>query len=238
MFCCVGHMIKSAIKKCYHRLLRNPYRNCKAAVGWLTVRRYSNRIDVVAVLDRMRPYAYVLTKTDVPYMPKDFPKHFPIGKDMDIICTENDFRPIADTIAQIIRGWSFPFEIKEIIKSPKHKRLRIEHWGDLVYQFDVACELEEIDDSFVEKMVENRKAIASYYVPCMEDELLLRVYEIIHNPTKQHHIEYVRRHRDQLDKKKVIRYLGEKGEKVVELISKNVEDFAGGGVFAQELQLS
>lgn len=233
----VAHMIKSVIKKCYNRLLRNPYRNCRAAVGRYIERRYSNRIDVAAVLDNIQPYAYVLTKTEVPYMPEDFPRHYPIGKDMDMVCAEKDFQSITDTIAQLIRGWSFPFEFKEIIKSQNHKCLRIEHWGNLVYQFDVACELDEIDDSFVGEMVKNRKAKMSYYVPCTEDELLLRVYEIIHNPTKRHHIEYVRRHSDQLDKKRIIRYLGENGEKVVEFLSKNTEDFAG-GVFAQESQHS
>lgn len=237
MFCGIGHMINSVIKKCYNRLLRNPYRNCRAAVGRYIERRYSNRIDVAAVLDNIQPYAYVLTKTEVPYMPEDFPRHYPIGKDMDMVCAKKDFQSITATIAYIVRGWAFPFEFKEIIKSQNHKCLRIEHWGNLVYQFDVACELDEIDDSFVGEMVKNRKAKMSYYVPCTEDELLLRVYEIIHNPTKRHHIEYVRRHSDQLDKKKIIRYLGENGEKVVEFLAKNTEDFAG-GVFAQESQHS
>ncbi|EEQ59554.1 hypothetical protein CBFG_03264 [Clostridiales bacterium 1_7_47FAA] len=45
--------------------------------------------DIINVFNR---YRYVLTKTDVPYMPCDFPQSLPIGKDIDVLCSKNDFQ--------------------------------------------------------------------------------------------------------------------------------------------------
>ncbi|MDQ4679420.1 hypothetical protein, partial [Stenotrophomonas maltophilia group sp. RNC7] len=42
-------------------------------------------IDIIKFLKSIDPYKYALTKVDVPYMPKDFPRSYPLNKDMDIL---------------------------------------------------------------------------------------------------------------------------------------------------------
>ena len=43
-------------------------------------------INMNEILSHIHDRRYVITKYDVPYMPVDFPSHYPLGKDLDIIC--------------------------------------------------------------------------------------------------------------------------------------------------------
>lgn len=200
--------------------------------------KYASMIDVESILKKLHPYEYVLTKMDVPYMPDDFPKHFPIGKDMDIICSEKDLTAIVEIVHSNLNKMIDvdKFEYKVIEKSPKHVYLRIEESEKLFYQFDIACELNGVDDMFIDNMLNRRLAKDSYYVPHIEDELLIRVYEVMNNPRKQHHIEFISQHANQVNVELISRYLGATAEKIVhECVAKQMRigRSRAGGVFAE-----
>ena len=58
--------------------------------------KFSKRfhINLSKFLDSISEYLYVIIKTQTDYMPKNFPKIYPIGKDIDILTTKEDYKKI------------------------------------------------------------------------------------------------------------------------------------------------
>lgn len=178
-------------------------------------------IDVYAIIKNLGSYNYVLVKSEVPYIPNDFPKHYALGKDIDIVCAFEDFTPICDIIRIYLQNIRFPFKVKEVDKSDKNKLYRVELYNEPICQFDISSGIAGIDDAFITGMLSRREKVGEYFVPCMEDELIVRMYEIKYHRSKHHHIDYVLQHIETLPRQRCSQILGGDIETIIELMAKS-----------------
>ena len=124
---------------------------------------------------------YALTKMDVPYMPKNFPHLYPIGKDLDIVVSQTDYEKIKKLTIKYFKKYNKRFNIK-IIEKNNNFRLRIEGNNKLHYQIDITTNNE---------LVQNRVKKDNYYTLSLENEIIVRQEEVKKNPHKKHHIEWL-----------------------------------------------
>lgn len=178
-------------------------------------------IDVHAIIKSLELYNYVLLKSEVPYMPNDFPKHYAVGKDIDIVCAFEDFTPICDIIRIHLQNMRFPYKVKEVDKSDKNKLYRVELYNEPICQFDISSGIAGVDDAFVEEMLSRREKVGEYYVPCIEDELIVRMYEIRYHRSKQYHIDYVIQHIVALPRQRCSQILGDDIESILDLMERS-----------------
>ena len=134
-------------------------------------------VDIYTYLNQIKMYDYAVTKTDVPYMPKNFPKEYPIGKDLDLFVSVNNFDLIKKTTVNYFNKYNKLFDIK-IIKSNNNFRLRLEKNNKLHYQIDIT-----INDN----LIKNKIIVDNYYILSLENEFIVRTNEIKNNPNKIHH---------------------------------------------------
>lgn len=174
------------------------------------------RLRVDEMLFSLSMFRYVLSKTDVPYMPSDFPSTFPLGKDIDIICLKEDFDAVIATIDDSIQGMGLSYEVRKVEKSRFSIQIRIECEGNLVFLFDVMSEFEWAGDEFIQSMIKSRILKGSFYTPELSFELLIRLHAIQKNPKKKHHIDFVKEHWHEVDKPLVEKYLTLGTKKVLE----------------------
>lgn len=179
------------------------------------------RLRVDEVLASLSVFQYVLSKTVVPYMPSDFPSTFPIGKDIDIVCLKSDFDAVIATISGTLDAMSLPYEVRKVEKSRYAFQLRVECEGQLIFLFDIMAAYEWVGDDFIKLMIEDRILKESYYIPEISFELLIRLHEILKNPKKQHHIDFVKEHWHQVDKLLAEKYLTLEAKKILEEITTN-----------------
>ncbi len=229
--------IKRIIRNCYKDKLPNYFHDIICHIG---DNFYQNEfidklfqyqfLNVAEIIDAISSYEYVLTKTDVPYMPSDFPKNYPLGKDMDIICSKSDFNTICEKIVISLHSMSLPYSINVIDKSKYHKMIRVELDGHLIYQFDIASELLIPNADFIPQMLKRRVGEQNYYKPILEDELVIRLYEVVNNKQKRHHIEYLQNHLAEFDAKSE-EFLNTEAQDVLKLLREcaNGESLLGGG---------
>ena len=124
---------------------------------------------------------YALTKTDVPYNPKDFPNTYAIGKDLDIFVSQNDYKEIKKITSKYFKQYNKQFNIK-IIEKDNNFRLRMEENNKLHYQIDIT-----IND----KLIQNRVKKKNYYILSLENEKIVRLFEYKKNPKKKHHKKWL-----------------------------------------------
>ena len=127
---------------------------------------------------------YALVKIDVPYMTKDFPNSYPIGKDLDIIIRKEHFNNIINITNNFIKKFNYTniFNIR-IIQLKNNVKFRFIVNYKLHYQFDIT-----IDES---NLLLNKQIINNYYLLSLENEIKIREYEIKKNPNKLHHKEWL-----------------------------------------------
>lgn len=139
---------------------------------------------------------WMLVKTEVPYMPEDFPDHVPFGKDCDMICGEEDFKELKQRTKDYFSNkYQGIYEIEEIEEEGKY-RLRLENDGFLVYQIDISVKVPGIKQEFVRESLSNRICKAGYYVSAQKDEVYYRKNEYEKNSLKTWHLDYVEKHKE------------------------------------------
>jgi len=125
---------------------------------------------------------YAVTKWDVPYIPEDFPKSYPIGKDLDLYVDENDLESIK-TITKIFLNLYKPFFDVRVVDKATNVKYRLEKRKKLHYQFDI-----EVDKEF---LLQNRRLRNSFWILSLENEIRVRKKEVSKNPKKLHHVEWL-----------------------------------------------
>lgn len=131
-------------------------------------------------LEIINKYNYALTKTDVPYMPNDFPNNYPIGKDMDIFVSSNDYNNIIKITKEYFNKYK-QYNIK-IINQNNNCRLRMEENNKLHYLIDIT-----INDDFIK----NKVKVNNYYILSLENEIKVRQMEYNKNSNKKYHKEWL-----------------------------------------------
>lgn len=157
-------------------------------------------IDVKTILSNIRQYNYVLTKTDVEYMPSDFPAHYPLGKDIDIICADKyEYDQVLSSVKRDIEKYGDAYNLRFIEKKDENSivyrtLLRLELENMLVFQFDIAYRIENLPDNFSIDLCNKRIEKNGYYIPELSKELIVRIFEVIYHPEKTQHIKYIKDH--------------------------------------------
>lgn len=239
--------IKRIIRNCYKDKMPNYFHDIICHIGdnfyqneFIDKLLQYQSLNVKKIIDAISSYEYVLTKTDVPYMPSDFPKNYPLGKDMDIVCSRSDFSGICNQIIAALNKMQLPYSIIEVDKSKYHKLVRVELEGQLIYQFDITAELQVPNDDFVPQMLKRRIQEQNYYKPVLEDELIIRLYEVLNNKQKRHHIEFLQNHLKEIEEGNIDKYLNPAAKEVLGLLQEaaNGEVVRGGGVFVNKLNVA
>ena len=144
-------------------------------------------IDLPKLLSMIKKYNYALTKVDVPYMPDNFPEDYPLGKDMDVVCDEKDFKSICSKLKKYSQHYEDRYKVRHRIKKNGDFNLRFElssapgKKNYLCYGVHVSPHV------FVERV-----SGGSYYVLGLVDELKIRIAEYEKNPSKTHHLDYIK----------------------------------------------
>ena len=128
---------------------------------------------------------YAIVKFDTPYMPKDFPNSYPVGKDLDLFVNINDFKLLINITNKFINKYKNIFDIR-IISNKNNIRFRLENKNKLHYQIDIT-----IDN---ENFLENKILINNiFYILSIENETKIRKKEYQKNPNKIHHLEWLKK---------------------------------------------
>lgn len=173
-------------------------------------------IDVSSILQHISNRRYVLTKIDSPYMPSDFPSHYPLGKDIDIICADMDeYQAILGSILKDVEAYKDFYSIRFVKKYDQKGReyrtlVRLEQEDQfLVFLFDVATQHRtgKTTPDFIDEMIATRLEKGGYFIPSVAYEIIIRLKEYHMYPQKVYHMEYVRQHIANLDKELCYKYL-------------------------------
>ncbi len=151
-------------------------------------------IDIFSFLQSIKNYHYVLTKTDVPYMVKNFPHDYPLSKDLDLICDKKDFKNICVAANIFASKYKNKYSIR-ILNFSNQLRIRFELSNFLCYQIDIASKIDGVNGLFVQGALDRRVKRDSFFCFSEKEEIFIRILEYVQNPQKKHHLEYIRRHK-------------------------------------------
>jgi hypothetical protein len=138
-------------------------------------------IDLVEYLREITEYNYALCKIDVPYMTKNFPESYPVGKDLDVYVSYEDYANIISHTKKYFLNCDY---IKKYIQTENNFRLRLIENKKLHYQIDI---------TFSDDYVKNRKHRNYFYEVSLETEIKIRQNEVVKNPRKKHHREWLKK---------------------------------------------
>ena len=202
-------LIKSVIRNAYKNRMDNYFHDIIMHIG---DNFYQNRhiykfltmpmVDISSVFEHIKDYDYVLTKMDVDYMPKDFPKHYPLGKDIDVLCADiENFDSIVDLIWVDVKTLfdNKYFSTRIWKRSNSRKQIRIEQEGYPVFIFDCSYILENSVDGTSNLICENKQQVNGYYIPNNECEVLVRFCDIKSHPEKKRHKDYIFAHKQDIN---------------------------------------
>ena len=131
--------------------------------------------------DKIFNIDYAITKIDVPYNPKDFPSEYAIGKDLDIFVSYRDFQELKSVTIEYFKQYYNQFEIK-LLSNANNFRLRMEQGNHLHYQIDITQN---------DTIIKDKLKKSNYYILSLENESKIRKNELIKNPHKKHHRDWL-----------------------------------------------
>jgi hypothetical protein len=136
-------------------------------------------------------YNWMVIKLKSEYLPVDFPLSYTFSKDIDIICSRNDFHDLAKFTKKHFQN-TCPkrCQIRAIWEKERFC-LRIEQEGYLIFLVDIQTYFNEMSMTYVENALLRKKKQSVYYVPCLDDELCFRFYEFIKYPQKERHKKFI-----------------------------------------------
>lgn len=155
------------------------------------------RLDLDSFFNAIGDLQYVAIKAETPYMVDNFPKEYPIGKDIDIVVVEEDFSAMVQNLIEIASS-DHRFRVC-IIKEDHGLRLRLELGGVLHYQIHVSYLIDNLTLAFIKKSVAGRCRVRNFYIPELTYEIIFRLADHYEHPAKAHHGVFIRKHADSID---------------------------------------
>jgi hypothetical protein len=149
-------------------------------------------------------------------MPEDFPYHYPLNKDIDILCLESDYSSLINSVITNTKKYSRELNIKIVQKQEYRIQIRIELENYLLFLFDVFSFVEKTKNNFIEAIVNKRKGKDCFYIPSEDLEYLIRLVEVSEHPNKEHHKKYLKEHIHDFDSKLCERFLDFVWQKCIE----------------------
>jgi len=154
-------------------------------------------IQISKFLSEINMLEYALIKTKTPYMVKDFPKNYPLSKDLDIITGTEDYESVIQKAIEFAQAYKDRYDVIILNKSDRVK-IRFMLKGFLCYQLDISCGVEGLKPEFIERALRRRVFKRGYYTLRNDDEILIRALEYVKDKSKTHHFIYLRNHKDKV----------------------------------------
>lgn len=161
-------------------------------------------IDFEEMLETCEDCTYALAKTESSYYPADFPKHIPVGKDVDVLCLKAHIDQIISGL-DALTGKYEQYEIR-IIRNEYGVKIRFEKMKNLIFLVDFVCAERGLTEAFFTDALQARVRADGYYKLSASFECVYRLVAYIHDKTKKHHLDYIRMHRDAVDEKMLEKY--------------------------------
>jgi len=145
-------------------------------------------LDIIQFIADIKDFSYILINVDTPYMPKDFPESYPVGKDIDILIVPEEYEQIKNKTELLIAN--YPFYDCKVIEDTLGYRLRFEKKNKLHFQIHIITTFKGLPLIFLRKSIQERRLVNGYYVPLRKYELIYRLlkYRVGH---KKWHKKYV-----------------------------------------------
>ena len=155
-------------------------------------------LNIVEYLEKLKNLNYVILKEDTPYQPTNFPETYSLGKDLDILCTLEDYPTILQITKDFRKDYEEKYEIKCIEKT-KGEKIRFELNDFLCFQIDLSWEIFKIEQLNVPSFLSDRIIKGNFFMLTLEKELLIRAFEFIGNSKKKHHLDFLKKHNAQIN---------------------------------------
>lgn len=148
------------------------------------------KVDITDYFEDIIDCDYVLTKFDVPYMPKDFPKNVPLGKDIDILCNLKSLDILVNKAEEFCKQ-KFP-DIDCIHRkiSQTRTQIRLELNGFTIFIWDFSSKEDGLNDLFIIDALSNSITINGIKTTNNEYEVIFRK-NILKKKFKSYHQEYI-----------------------------------------------
>ena len=218
----VGEQLKSIIRNQYKDLVENYiYDIIIHTADNFYQSEYMNKLfeqvfSLENYFERINKADYFLIKHNTPYTPQDFPKSYAFSKDIDIICSKEDYCDLEQETAQFLEETVSGYEIRKI-KKDTGMLFRVELLGFLIIQIDLGIAVDGINEAFWREALARKEECKGFYIPTVKDEICIRVNEFLKNSRKLHHLQYIKEHIEDYDKNILNSYLGYTEEQYQEL---------------------
>ena len=196
-----GENLKRIIRNCYKDKISDYFYDICIHTSDNTMQAayidklFNFKLDLSKYFLEIQKYNYMIIKFESENMPKDFPQSFPFSKDIDIVCSKDDFDNLVRfTNDFFLKDNSAGFEIRLVNDGQYSKRVRIELDDFLIFQIDVRAVIGGIKDIFIEDSLKRKNFKNGFFLPLLEDELLYRAVEYLEKPEKTHHFDFIKTH--------------------------------------------
>ncbi|SCY09694.1 hypothetical protein SAMN02910292_00865 [Lachnospiraceae bacterium XBB2008] len=152
-------------------------------------------IDLNAFFSSLESYGWMIIKSESENYPQDFPKHYPLGKDIDIVCDPGDFDDVCRITEDFFSGIAidgYSWEARS--KNAGQYSIRFQIENTLILQIDIMAHSEYLSDEFIENSIARRERKKGYYIANIKDECLFRLIDYYEKPHKKYHLEFVENH--------------------------------------------
>ena len=137
-------------------------------------------------------------------------------KDIDIISGEEDFAVLEQRTADFLKTNVSGYEVR-VLRKEDGVLYRVELNGFLMIQLDLGVGAGGLCREFWQSALERKLQIQGYYIPAVQDEICIRVNEYLSNPTKLHHLQYLKEHAEEYREDLLEKYLEYEPEKYREI---------------------
>ena len=186
-----GESIKRIFRNCYKKYVDNYFYDIIMHTGdnyeqsEYILNLFKQEFSLRDYFKEIGQYRWIVIKTDTPTMPDDFPEAYPFSKDIDIICMDEDYEAIIGKTVEFLKESMGGMRKISVISGRGKTQIRVEQNGYLIFLFDIARKLPQIEDGFIKHSIEQREYINGYYIAKKKHELIYRMYEYITCPTKK-----------------------------------------------------
>jgi len=174
-------------------------------------------LDLEKIFSLASDLRYCAIKIDTPGFKKDFPKSYPLGRDVDIVCHTKDF----DKLFKICdNNISYPKDhTRHIIRDsktqarfrihapgyflrpnprPTDKMIQGKPWTQLHFQIDITTEKDRayshLSNEFLNSLFFNLKSVNGVNVLSSEKESVFRFLSLVKSKRSSHHSDYISRY--------------------------------------------
>lgn len=197
-----GENIKRIFRNCYRKNVDNYFYDIIMHTGdnyeqsEYILNLFKPAFSLREFFAKIHQYKWILIKTDTPVRPDNFPDAYPFSKDIDIVCTDEDYEAIIDEAIEFLKNAIGRIYKLNVINGVHRTKIRVEQNGYLVLQFDISRSFVHMEKKFIKNSIKEREYINGYYVAKLEYELIYRMYEFLLFPHKNWHLDYIKKNKN------------------------------------------